>query len=192
MKHRLLQFFIACLAIFSFDSVYAAAETYTLDSSHSYVEWRISHLGFSYPSGKWMANGTLILDKEHPQDSKVNVIIHVTDLITGNPELDKHLKGKLFFDTDQFPDAIFVSSKVQVTGKDTAKVYGMLTLHGVTKPVVLNVKLNKMGSNPITDKMAVGFSATTQLQRSDFGVSGFLPAVGDKVNLTIEVEAYKP
>ena len=152
--------------------------------------WHINHLGFSTQTGKWYAHGTLALDKEKPANDKVNVTINIADLVTGIAELNKHLEGKLFFDAAQFPVATFVSDKVNVTGKDTAKVHGILTIHGVSKPVTLNVKLNKVGMSVVTNKMTAGFSATTKIKRSDFGINEFLPDLGDEVKLDIEVEAY--
>jgi len=169
-----------------------AADTYTIDPNHSYVLWHISHFEFSHPSGKWMvAEGTLNLDKDKPLNSKVNVLIHVNDMITGIPELDKHLKEPLFFDTTKYPQATFVSNKVTLTGKDSAKVQGVLTVHGISKSIILNVKLNKMGISPITNKETVGFTATTNIKRSDFGISTLLPGLGDEVQINIEAEAFK-
>ena len=169
-----------------------AADTYTLDSSHSYVLWHINHFGFSNPSGKWMvAEGTLMLDEKNPQASKIKVTIHMADMVTGNKELDEHLKGAAFFDVAKYPLATFVSDKVKVTGKNKAKVTGILTVHGVVKPVTLDVVLNKIGSNPITNKQTVGFTAETHLNRSDFGITTLLPGLGDEVKINIEAEAYK-
>ncbi len=76
--------------------LHAAAETLTLDPEHSYILWQISHLGFSTQAGKWYVNGTVTLDKDKPENSKVNATIKLADIVTGIPELDKHLKGKLF------------------------------------------------------------------------------------------------
>jgi polyisoprenoid-binding protein YceI len=121
----------------------------------------------------------------------VNVTIQLAEVSTGIPELDKHLKGALFLDTAKFPTATFVSDKIIKKGKDTAQVVGTLNLHGISKPLTLNVKFNKAGMNPVTNKPAVGFSATAKLKRSDFNISGFLPNVGDEVTLNIEAEAYK-
>ena len=151
--------------------------------------WHVSHFGFSSPSGKWLANGTLILDETKPQNSKVDVTIQMDSLSTGIEKLDKHLKSKDFFDASQFPTATFVSNKVSVTGKKTAKVYGTLTVHGVSKPVVLDVTLNKMGVGPISNKKTVGFTAKTELKRSDFGVKAYLPGLSDLVKINIEAEA---
>lgn len=185
-----LRFWVATLFLLSLSSLsFAAAEIYKLDPAHSYVQWHISHFGFSYPSGKWMASGTLSLDEAKPSDSKVNASIHIADLITGIPELDKHLKSPNFFDVDKYPDATFVSDKVVMTGKDSAKVTGTLTLHGVSKPITLSVKLNKAGINPINDKMTAGFTATATLLRSDFGITSYLPGLGDEVKLDIQAES---
>ncbi|MEO8402777.1 MAG: YceI family protein [Gammaproteobacteria bacterium] len=168
-----------------------AADSYTLDPQHSYILWHVKHFGYSTQVGKFYASGTLVLDKKQPQNSKVNATITVANVSTGIEELDKHLKGKLFFDADQFPTATFTSSAVNITGKSTAKVEGMLTLHGFTKPVTLSVTFNQQSVNPISDKMTVGFSATTIIKRSDFGISTLLPGLGDDVKLDIEAEAYK-
>ncbi|HAT6979321.1 TPA: hypothetical protein JAN54_13730 [Legionella pneumophila] len=191
MKRNYRHFIFAILAVFAFSTdIYAEPQTLTLDNQHTYVLWKVKHLGFSTQAGKWYANGQLVLDKDNPQQSKVNVIIKIDDIVTGIPELDKHLKGKLFFDTKQFPTATFVSDKVEVTGKNKAKVYGMLTLHGVTKPIILDVLFNKAGINLLNDRETAGFSATTSLKRSDYGIKVLIPEVGDDVEIEIEAEAY--
>ncbi|AMV14395.1 YceI family protein [Legionella pneumophila serogroup 1] len=191
MKRIYRHFIASILAVFALTSyVYAEPQTLTLDNQHTYVLWKVKHLGFSTQAGKWYASGQLVLDKDNPQQSKVNVTIKVDDIVTGIPELDKHLKGKLFFDTKQFPTATFASNRVEVMGKNKAKVYGMLTLHGVTKPIILNVILNKAGINLLNDRETAGFSATTSLKRSDYGIKALIPEVGDDVEIEIEAEAY--
>jgi len=168
----------------------AAEENYTLDSSHSYVEWHINHFGFSNPSGKWLTEGTLTLDEKKPENSKVNVTIHVADLVTGIPKLDEHLKTADFFDILKYPTATFVSQKIIKTGKNTAKVIGILTLHGISKSLTLNVTLNKIAESPITHKKTVGFSASTVMKRSEFGINRYIPNIGDDVKIHIEAEAF--
>ncbi|HBB6909016.1 TPA: YceI family protein [Legionella pneumophila] len=191
MKRIYRHFIASILAVFALTSyVYAEPQTLILDNQHTYVLWKVKHLGFSTQAGKWYASGQLVLDKDNPQQSKVNVTIKVDDIVTGIPELDKHLKGKLFFDTKQFPTATFVSNRVEVMGENKAKVYGMLTLHGVTKPIILNVILNKAGINLLNDRETAGFSATTSLKRSDYGIKALIPEVGDDVEIEIEAEAY--
>jgi polyisoprenoid-binding protein YceI len=187
-----MKLFITLIITYLFLTISAhAAQTLTLDPQHTYVLWHIKHFGFSTQTGKWyISKGTLVLDREKPQNSSVDVTIQVADIVTGLPELDKHLKGQLFFDVQKYPIASFVSNKVDVTGKNTAKVYGTLTLHGIEKPVMLNVTLNKFGKSPITDKTTVGFAATTTLKRSDFGINTLLPGLADDVRIDIAAEAY--
>lgn len=190
MKH----FFTRLIfAVFSLSLLFTlpahAADTYTFDPNHTYVMWHINHFGFSNPSGKWLAQGTLVLDEANPQNSKVNVTINVADIVTGIPKLDEHLRTDTFFNVSQFPSATFVSDSVTVTGKNSAIVHGILTVHGVSKPVTLNVTLNKIGISPITQKKTAGFTASTTLKRSDFGISAYLPGLGDDVKIDIEAEA---
>lgn len=191
MKKIFIRFLIFTFSFFFFFFFISAeaAETYTLDPAHSYVMWHINHFGFSNPSGKWMAKGTLFLDEEKPQNSKVNAMIQVGQVITGIPKLDEHLISKDFFNAALFPTATFVSNQIEMINKERAYVHGILTLHGISKPVILDVKLNKIGVNPINSKKTIGFSATTELKRSDFGISADLPGLSDKVELNIEVEA---
>lgn len=192
MNSKLTQWIALFIALFTFSVVlHAEPETLILDSNHTYVLWSIRHLDFSPQVGKFYAKGQLILDKDHLDQSKLNVTINLADISTGLPELDKHLKSKLFFDVEHYPTATFVSNKVVVLNNNTADVTGMLTLHGVSKPVVLHVTYNKSGMNPITNKMTAGFSATAEIKRSDFGMNTLLPALGDTVELKIGAEAYQ-
>ena len=114
----------------------------------------------------------------------------MNSVVTGIEKFDAHLKGKDFFEVDAFPTAVYESTRVEITeaGKK-ARVTGTLTMRGVTKPVTLDVTLNKIGQNPYSNKKTAGFSATTFIKRSDFGISYALPAVPDEVNLIIETEA---
>jgi len=170
---------------------FAEAEIYTIDPKHSEVTWSISHLGFSNTTGKWMVEGSILIDEENPENSKVSVKIPMNLLVTGVTDLDDHLKAPLFFDAKKYPSAAFESEKVTMDGKTKATVEGQLTLRGVSKPVVLKIELNKKGFNPIADKMAVGFSGTANIKRSDFGMKALLPSVPDNVKINIEVEAFK-
>ena len=108
---------------------------------------------------------------------------------TGVPALDTHLKSPDFFDADKFPTATFKSTKVEQTSPTTAKVTGDLTIHGVTKPVTLNVTLNKEDIHPMMKKDDAGFTATGSILRSDFGIGNYVPMVSDQIDLYIEAEA---
>lgn len=187
----LTDFLIASLFLATVSLPGHAADKYILDDHHTYVLWHIDHLGFSTQVGKWYAKGYIVLDQENPKNSKVDASIDIASIATGLPDLDEHLKGPLFFDVKKYPNATFVSQSVDVLNKNSAKVNGVLTLHGISKPVTLFVTLNKMGKNFIDDKMSVGLSAKTKLKRSDFGISTLLPSLGDEVSIEIGAEAYK-
>ena len=183
---------ILLLSLPMVSNVYAAAETYHFDPSHTNLTWQANHFGFSNPSGKFTdVTGTLVLDEAALEKSKVNVVIKPASILTGLEKFDTHLKSKDFFDAEVFPSAEFVSSKVTKTGENTAKVDGMLTLHGVSKPVTLDVTLNKLGEHPMNKVKTAGFTATTTIKRSEFGMSYALPGVSDEVKIAIEVEANK-
>lgn len=167
-----------------------AAETYTLDPTHTYVLYHINHLGFSVQVGKiTMIDGKLTLDQSKPQNSKVSATIDMNNIDSGIAKLDEHLKDADFFDVAKYPTATFVSDKIVVTGKDAGKIYGTLTLRGISKPVVLDAKMMKVGMFPMKNKKTVGFVATTEIKRSDFGMKAYLPMLGDNVQLDIGVEA---
>jgi len=181
---------ISALSVTALSTNAHAADTYTLDPTHTNITWQVNHLGFSNPNGKFTnTQGTLVLDEAKPENSSVKVTITPGSSLSGVEKLDEHMKSDSFFDVVKFPTATFESTKVEVTGKDTAKVTGNLNLHGVTKPVVLDVKLNKIGEHPMTKAKTAGFSATTTIKRSDFGMNYGIPAVSDEVKLTIESEA---
>jgi polyisoprenoid-binding protein YceI len=178
-------FFSVCAAM----AEGSGQNTYVFDSDHSYILYHVNHFDFSDSSGKWLFNGTLLLDEAKPEYSKVSITIPIGKIDSGVALLDDHLRGKLFFDAAQFPTATFESTKILVTGKDTAKVIGILTLHGISHAVTLDVKLNKLGINFATEKESVGFTATTQIKRSDFDILTLLPEVGDDVKIEIQAEA---
>ena len=166
-----------------------AADTYTLEPTHTSVTFQWTHFGFSHPSGKFMnAVGSVTLDQAAPAKSSVEVSFAIAGVNTGVPALDKEFQEAGWFDAAKYPNATFKSTKVDVTGKDTAKVTGDLTIHGVTKPVTLDVKLNQLGQE--MGKATVGFTATGTINRSDFGLKQYVPAVSDQIDLSIEAEAH--
>ncbi len=164
-------------------------EKYTLDPNHTYVLWFVNHMGFSTQVGKFPASGSLVVDEKNPQNSNVNVSIDVSKPITGVPKLNEHLMSKDFFDVAKFPTATFVSDKVDLVNGKSGKVSGTLTLHGISKPVVLDVHITGIGVSPITQKKTIGFSATTYVKRSDYGISAYLPGLRNDVRLIIGGEA---
>ncbi|HKQ16454.1 MAG TPA: YceI family protein [Steroidobacteraceae bacterium] len=163
------------------------ATTYTIEPDYTQAVFRWNHLGFSNPAAQLsQGQGTLEFDAANPSHAVVNVTIPLSTLDTGVPALDEHLRSEDFFEVAKFPTASFRSTKVeQGMGKDRLKVTGDLNLHGVTKPVTLDVTVLKVGSNPRTSLPTVGFEATTTLKRSDFGLGAFVPQVSDEIRLQI-------
>lgn len=167
-----------------------AAESYKFDPHHTSVIWSAVHFGHSSPHGIFSnIEGELTLDEAAPAKSSFKVTIPTDKIATGIPKFDDHLKGADFFNVEKFPTATFVSKSVDVTGDKTAKVTGDLTLVGVTKPVTLDVTLNQIAPNPMSGKKTAGFSATTTIKRSEFGINYAIPGVSDDVKLQIEAEA---
>jgi len=163
------------------------ATTYTIEPDYTQGVFRWNHLGFSTPAAQVsQGQGTLEFDPASPTRASVTVTIPLSSLNTGVPALDEHLRSEDFFEVAKFPTASFRSTKVQQgPGKDRLKVTGELNLHGITKPVTLEVTVLKVGTNPRTSLPTVGFAATTTLKRSDFGLGAFVPQVSDEIQLQI-------
>ena len=159
--------------------------SYKVESYHTQVGFSISHFGFTNYSGLFSgATGSLQLNPAKLVTSKLDISIPVDSVTTTVSKLTDELKGDQWFDTAKFPKATFVSTQV-VPSAEGATVTGNLTLHGITKPVVLHVRFIGAGVNPIDKAYTVGFEATGTIKRSDFGVKTYLPAVGDEVQLNI-------
>ena len=160
--------------------------TYAVEPQHTQVGFGVSHMGFTTYYGRFSnASGTLELSPKAPASSKLDVTVPVSTVSTTSDKLDEELKGAQWFDAQQFPQMTFKSTKVVTEGKDRAKVMGDLTLHGVTKPVTLTVRFQGAGTNPLDKKYTVGFEATGEIRRSDFGIKTYVPLIGDQVQLMI-------
>ena len=165
--------------------------TYSVDAGHTLITFKVNHLGFSLYHGQFgNPTGTLMIDPKKPSTAKVDVSFPIDSVSTTSEALDKHLKGPDFFDAAKFPAGRFTSTAVTVSGKD-ATITGNLTLKGVTKPVTLKAHFIGAGPSPMGGKLNVGFSATTTIKRSDFGISYGVPMVSDAVDLTIDAAFVK-
>ena len=170
----------------------AEPEAYTLDSSHSQVLFSYNHLGFSTTYGMFSGfEGEIMFDEEDPATSSVNVSMPLMSMFTGWQEREEHFMSDEFFAAAEGDMITFTSTGIEVTGENTARITGDLTMNGVTKSVVLDATLNKQASHPMNNKPWLGFDATTTLLRSDFGVGKFAPFVSDEVEVQISVEASK-
>lgn len=168
------------------DPAKVEAGSYTLEPVHTRVLFGVSHFGFSTYYGVFtQPSGTLKLAPQDPSASKLEVQIPVNAIDTTNAKLDSDLKAPDWFDAQKYPNITFTSTNVTVTGQDEAKVSGELTIRGVTKPVTLTVRFNGAGINPVDKHYTVGFDATTTIKRSEFGMTKYVPLIGDNVALTI-------
>ena len=163
------------------------AGTYKVEPYHTQIGFSISHFGFTDFSGFFSgASGALVLDPAKVKISKLDVTVPVQSVLTTVSILDTELKGPKWFDGTKYPTATFVSTKIIKTGSSTATIVGDLTLHGVTKSVTLKAHLVGSGVNPLDKSVTVGFDATGDIKRSDFGITQYLPLLGDDVALKID------
>jgi len=167
---------------------------YGVDPTHTTIVGKISHLGFSlYQIRFTKIDASFDYDPKAPQNAALKVSVDPASIetATGGDEAGlkfaKELAGEAWFDAAKFPTATFVSTKVEPGPGQTGKITGDLTLHGVTKPVVLDVTFNGVGAG-FGPGVKTGFSATTTFKRSAFGISKYAPLVGDDVTLNIEIE----
>jgi polyisoprenoid-binding protein YceI len=171
----------------------AQTSTWKADSAHSEVDFVVKHLAISNVHGRFgKVDATIAYDEKDITKSTVNATIDVAGVSTGETPRDNHLKTDSFFDVAKYPTATFTSTSVAKGGLGL-QVSGNLTLHGVTKPVVLDVA---GPSGPITGmdkKPHAGFEATTTIHRLDFGIGSTFPdaVVSDEVQLTLDLDAAK-
>lgn len=171
-----------------------SAETYTIDPVHSSVSFSLRHLVSKFTSSFTKVTGTINYDAAKPEASSVEATVDIGSVATNNEKRDSHLKSPDFFDVAKFPSATFKSTSWKKTGDNTFDVAGDLTIHGVTKPVVLKTTLTGEGPG-MGGATLTGWEATTTIKRSDFGVGGdtFVKALGDDVTINVGIEAgHKP
>lgn len=171
-----------------------AAESFTVDPLHSFPNFTINHLGFSTMHGRFgQTTGKLTVDEANHTGS-VDVVIDAASVDTGYSKRDDHLRSPDFLNAKEFPEITYKSTKVTINKDSSAVVEGDFTLAGVTRPVILEVKHMKCGINPMDPKKQqyrCGFDAEAKIKRSDFGVKFALPAVGDDIQISLEVEAVR-
>jgi polyisoprenoid-binding protein YceI len=167
--------------------------TWTIDPVHSDASFTVRHLGVSKVRGRFDSIEGTIVTAENPLESTVNVTIHAHTISTKNDQRDAHVRGEDFLDVEKYPTLTFRSTAVRVLDGETGEVDGELTRHGVTRPVTLKVEVGGFGDGMQGGKVA-GFSASTEISRTDFGITGG-PAggvVSDKVKIELDIEASRP
>ena len=189
---RILTTFALTLAL-AVPAVSQAAEKYAIDTKgqHAFIEFRIQHLGFSWLYGRFNEfDGSFTYDPENPSENSVQVTIDPASVDTNHAERDKHLRGEDFLHVDEYPEARFVSTGWESTGEDTAKLTGDLTLHGVTKEIVIDVEHIGGGEDP-WGGYRQGFLGKTELKLADFGIDYDLGPAARTVELTLSVEGVR-
>jgi len=174
-------------------SIRAGAAEYAIDTDHSTVGFKIRHL-FSWVNGTYDTfEGSFVYEPEVPDNWSVSAKIDASSINTNVAPRDKHLRSADFFDVEKYPSITFKSTEVTDVAGDTAKLHGILSLHGVEKQVVLDLEIHGVGEDP-WGNVKSGFTATTTVNRTDFGLnwnetleSGKL-LVGEEVKITIDVE----
>jgi polyisoprenoid-binding protein YceI len=170
----------------------AAPEKYTFDKAHTQIMFFANHLGFSVSEGEFLDfDGHFIFDREKPENSSVDVTIQTASINMDDADWDKSMKSANFFNVEKFPTMTFKGTSIKVTGDNSAEITGDLTLLGVKKPVTLMVKHNKSGTHPYTGKFVAGFSATANINRSDWGMNYGIPGVANDIELRIEAEGIR-
>ena len=160
------------------------AGNYKVDTNHTQVVWTLNHLGITPLSGDFNASGgSLELNPANPGAAKVSVDFNLATMTTLMPAFTTHLLSADLLDAAKFPTASFTSTRVVASGT-AARITGNLTLKGVTRPITLYAKFYGAGQNTRSNKLNIGFSATTRIKRSDFGIM-YGPTVGDEVELQI-------
>ena len=166
--------------------------TYEIDKLHTSLLFRVNHIGFSKYTGRFTrVEAKLDFDPARLAASQVNVTIDPRSIQADNVPSDflDMLAGKEWLNAAEFPAMTFRSTNVEVTGKDTFRLHGDLTLHGVTKPVVLDASFNGgYASHPMEPNARIGFSAHGAFKRSDFGVTIGIPAPGTTMGVSDEVQ----
>ena len=187
-RSRLLRLVLG-LALGSIAAISHAAD-YDIDTAHSFVEFRIKHLGYSWLYGRFNRfSGHFSYDADNPQASAISVSIDPASVDTNHAERDKHLRGTDFLDVTKYPDATFESTKYTGDAK-SGTLEGMLALHGVTRPISIQLEKLGEGRDPWGGYRA-GFIGTTTLTRRDFGISYNLGPASESMELELGIEGIR-
>jgi polyisoprenoid-binding protein YceI len=177
------------------DAAHAPNGNYQLEANHSQLLFSILHLGLTNYYGRFnKLSGTLSFDANQPEKSTVSITIDTNSVDAPSTKLIQELKAPYTFDTAQFGSAMFKSTSIERTGPNTGRITGDLTIKNVTKPVTLDVTFNGGGQNPMNNNYALGFHATGEVKRGDYGLTTmpWSSFVGDDVQLIIEAMFQKP
>ncbi len=189
-RTRHLALGLAALAALSLAGASAIAAEYRIDPGHSFAQFRIQHLGYSWLYGRFnKITGKFSHDASNPGANRINVEIDTASIDSNHAERDKHLREKDFLDVKKYPAASFQSTRYQGdAGQGT--LHGKLTLHGVRRPISIEVKKLGEGKDPWGGYRA-GFIGTTSLRLSDFGITYNLGPASETMELELGIEGIR-
>lgn len=171
-----------------------AADEYELDEEHTYIAFKVGHIGYNNAIGFFReSEGSFLFDEDTKTLSELKVTIETDSVYTMHKRRDNHLRSPDFLNSKEFPEMTFVMTKAEALTETTGRIEGDLTLLGQTRPVTLDVTLNKVGPYPFGNNYVIGVSATADIKRSDFGMTYAVDngLVGDDVHLMLEIEAIR-
>jgi len=184
-------FITAVIASSLFCANSVSADDYTIDTAHTSIQFKIAHLGYSWLYGRFNTfDGEFSYDEKNPAAAKVSVSIDTASVYSNHAERDKHLRGDDFLDVKKYPQATFVSTGFTDNGSGTGILQGNFTLHGVTKPLSINVKQVGAGKDPWGGYRR-GFEGTTRLALKDYDIDFDLGPASTEVELIINVEGIR-
>lgn len=170
----------------------ARTELFRLDPVHTRVIFLVDHAGLSRAIGSFSgARGQLLFDPEDWSTARLEVTLPLANLDLGDADWRDKVLEPSFLDAEGQSEARFVSTGVEATGEGRARVTGQLSLRGVSRELVLDVRLNALKRHPVTFRRSAGFSASARLSRRDFGITTWPNVIGDEVELMIEAEAIR-
>jgi polyisoprenoid-binding protein YceI len=171
---------------------HAAPVDYRFDPVHSHLQFAADHMGFSSSIGRFTRwQGEFSYDPDNPGASRVDVTIDIDSLDLGDANWNQTMLGRKWFYAEQFPQARFVGNRFELVDATQARLHGDLTIRGIVQPLTLSVRINRIGTHPYTLKATAGFTATTTLSRSAFGLDALEGKLADAVEIRIEVEGQR-
>lgn len=192
-KRNTLRMFLGSALVFVLLSgaVPAAADTYQVDSAHTYILFRVKHLDIGYSYGRFNGPvGVIEWDEAAPEKSRVEFSVNAGNVDTDNDKRDQHLRSADFFNVDQYKTIAFKSTSVKKTGDRTFDVTGDLTLLGKTRSLTVTVQQTGAGKDP-WGKYRTGFETTFTIKRSEWGMNFMLNGVSDEVDVTVSAEGIR-
>lgn len=163
--------------------------TYAIDPTHAYVTFSYLHQDLSYPLLRVTdIDGELVLDVAAMENSRADIAIRADSIRTNTSYFDEELASPKFFNAGEYPYITFTTDRYEVISDSSGKLHGQVTIRGISKPLTLDVRINGAMEHPMYEKPVIGVSASGYVNRSDFELDRFIPAVADRVDISIEAE----